>query len=142
MHLTSTILFSNSEDGTVQPRFEIGPLDKMKLSQSSRFGCSGVMRSLDFTLAKLMEEVGELAVEVQIVEQRLPLSKGGTDGLLGESVDIINVALDMAYLALQLTNSYSVEEMTKIIREVSNKKLIIWEKKFNDIIESSERNTN
>lgn len=54
-------------------------------------------RTTDDVLSKLFEEVGELAVEVRIKNGKC-YKVAGKDGIIGESVDVINCALDMIYL--------------------------------------------
>lgn len=99
-----------------------------KLTQSASQGTEGVTRSLDFTLAKLTEELGELAVEVQIAQGRLPEDKGGSDGVVGECVDVINVALDLAFLYMnqegQKADPYKVEQ---ILLHLSGQKIQRWQ---------------
>jgi len=41
---------------------------EQKLAQSALFGTTGVTRTLEFDLAKLVEEVGELAIEIQVTK--------------------------------------------------------------------------
>lgn len=54
-------------------------------------------KGIDFDQAKLMEEVGELAVEVQINQGRLPKDKGGVDGVVGEAIDVALVASSIVH---------------------------------------------
>ncbi|WP_181137395.1 hypothetical protein [Vibrio jasicida] len=49
-------------------------MNKEKLQQSKWTEQNGYGQTLDFDLAKLVEEVGELAVEVQVMQGRLPAS--------------------------------------------------------------------
>ncbi|MGF1720703.1 hypothetical protein L4D20_11760 [Vibrio kyushuensis] len=109
---------------------------EMKLEQAKRFGTQGLTRTLDFDLAKLVEEVGELAVEIQINQGRLPESKGGDDGVLGEAVDVVNVALDIAFIAMAQTGDHSVDLMAQTLRDISEKKLARWADKV-AILEAS-----
>lgn len=99
-----------------------------KLQQSAEQGTNGITRSLDFTLAKLTEELGELAVEVQIAQGRLPAEKGGSDGVVGEVVDVINVAIDLAFLYMnqdgQCAEAYKVEQ---VIKHLSEQKIQRWQ---------------
>lgn len=54
-------------------------------------------RSRYGVLAHLMQEVGELAKEVEIVEGFIDAPEG-PDGILGEAVDVITCALDLIWL--------------------------------------------
>lgn len=100
-----------------------------KLLQAASQGTKGVTRSLDFTLAKLTEELGELAVEVQIAQGRLPVEKGGSDGVVGEVVDVINVAIDLAFLYMnhadQNADTYKVEQT---LLHLSKQKIERWQR--------------
>ncbi|OLQ92323.1 hypothetical protein BIY22_16040 [Vibrio panuliri] len=111
-------------------------LETMKLAQAKKLGTQGFTRTLDFDLAKLVEEVGELAIEVQINQGRLPQSKGGDDGIVGEAVDVVNVALDIAFLAMAQTGDLTVEQMAETLRHISARKLARWEKKVS-LLESN-----
>lgn len=55
-------------------------------------------RTLSDVLGHAMEELGELATEVKIVNGK-SYKKAGPDGVIGEAVDLINCALDIIYLA-------------------------------------------
>ncbi|MEZ9396735.1 hypothetical protein AB4393_12270 [Vibrio splendidus] len=106
---------------------------EQKLAQSALFGTTGVTRTLEFDLAKLVEEVGELAIEIQVTKGHLPKAKGGVDGVVGEAIDVINVSLDIIFLQMAangITNSHQIEEM---IQAISNKKLSRWAKKSKEI---------
>ena len=104
-------------------------LETMKLAHAKRLGTQGFTRTLDFDLAKLIEEVGELAIEIQINQDRLPQSKGGEDGIVGEAVDVVNVALDIAFIAMTNDCDMTVEEMAETLRLISARKLARWEEK-------------
>ena len=56
-------------------------------------------------LTKLMEEVGELAQEINIREGVVD-KPVGKDGVIGEALDVVNCALDLIYL----DNNYITEE--------------------------------
>lgn len=113
-----------------------------KLIQSQEQGLVGVTRTLDFNLAKLNEEVGELAVEVQIAQNRLPKSKGGHDGVVGEAVDIILVALDIIYLNLAKSapnvTPYKIEA---ILIDAASSKMKQWEAKSKQISALTQQKT-
>lgn len=49
-------------------------------------------------LCKLLEEIGELTTEINIVEGFLPKEKGGKDGIKGETADVMNCLIDLMYL--------------------------------------------
>lgn len=49
-------------------------------------------------LCKLFEEIGELTTEINIVEGFLPKEKGGKDGIIGETADVMNCLIDLMYL--------------------------------------------
>jgi len=49
-------------------------------------------------LCKLLEEIGELTTEINIVEGFLPAEKGGKDGVKGEAADAMNCLVDLMYL--------------------------------------------
>tara|TARA_R110000765_G_scaffold7963_4_gene26093 strand:+ start:98718 stop:99068 length:351 start_codon:yes stop_codon:yes gene_type:complete len=50
-------------------------------------------RPVEKQFIKLGEEVGELAVEIQVQEGDTPVGKGSTDGINGECVDVMLMAL-------------------------------------------------
>ena len=79
-------------------------------------------RHILYVLAKLMEEVGELAQEININEGFIN-KPHGKDGIIGECVDIINCCVDIIYLN---NNNISKEE----IEEISNNKLNKWKSHF------------
>lgn len=111
-------------------------LVKNKLAHAEKQGVEGITRTMDFTLAKLTEELGELAVEVQVTQGRLPQDKGGSDGVIGEVADIINVALDLAYLYMNRDgNRVTPGEVEKLLSYVSSAKLLRWEEKQKKIEE-------
>lgn len=68
-------------------------------------------------LAKLQEEVGELAQEVNI-EAGFLNKEPGKDGVIGEAVDVIIAALDMVYLAKP---DITEEELNSIISKKVDK---------------------
>lgn len=55
------------------------------------------VRSKYSALAKLMEEVGEMALEASI-ENGSSYKEPGDDGVIGELADVIITAIDVAYL--------------------------------------------
>jgi len=74
-------------------------------------------------LAKLMEEVGELAQEVNIKLGFINKPEG-KDGIIGECIDIINCVIDIIHLFHPDTTKEQIEE-------ISNKKLDKWKSHFN-----------
>lgn len=54
-------------------------------------------RTQHSVLGFLMEEVGELALEVNIANGA-SYKEEGEDGIIGEAIDVIAVALDMIYI--------------------------------------------
>jgi len=54
-------------------------------------------RTLSDVLGHAMEELGELATEIKIVNGK-SYKKPGKDGVVGEALDLINCALDIIYL--------------------------------------------
>jgi hypothetical protein len=55
-------------------------------------------RDVLLVLGKLMEECGELAEEV-LKKKGFKKGEEGRDGIIGEAVDVITVALDIIYLS-------------------------------------------
>lgn len=70
-------------------------------------------------LAKLMEEVGELATEVNI-DLGYVKKPTGTDGIIGEALDVINCAVDLIYLH----QSQITAEQLEIMQNAKLKKWI------------------
>lgn len=84
-------------------------------------------------LAKLMEEVGELAEEINI-SQGFIQKPEGKDGVIGEAIDVIQCALDIIWLH---TPSITEEEVLELLSKKNTK----WESKFMQEISSEiERN--
>lgn len=73
-------------------------------------------------LAALMEEVGELATELNI-QQGYSSKPRGEDGVIGEAIDVIVCALDIIYLEYP---SMSEELFLKMMKP----KLEKWKKKL------------
>lgn len=86
----------------------------------------GPGRNVDFVFGKTAEEFGELAVEVQISQGRLPLEKGGTDGIIGEACDLINCAVDLIYLEMEMMNPGVTIEM--VMEEIKNRQKLKCQK--------------
>lgn len=88
-------------------------------------------RSSYQVLAKLMEELGELSVEVNIKHGNIN-KKGGSDGILGECCDVIIAVTDLLFL-----EGYSIKD----IEATTSLKLEKWKRntsKINDHTEYDE----
>lgn len=90
-------------------------------------------------MLKLVEEVGELAVEIQIAEQVFGSTgkEGGKDGIEGEVADVIIAALAVYLVSLNRRHNDLVITMRlHNLKDVINKKLHKWreqqEKEIND----------
>lgn len=73
-------------------------------------------------LAKLMEEVGELAEEVNIKKGFIK-KEPGKDGIKGEAIDVIQCALDIIFI-----NDIEVTE--EELESIMKSKLTKWSKKW------------
>ena len=73
-------------------------------------------------LAKVMEEVGELACEVAIGNGG-SYKTAGSDGIIGEAVDVIITATDLIYL----TNPWITEDD---LMDIIKTKLAKWKSKL------------
>lgn len=104
-----------------------------KLIQASIAGVEGYTRTFDFNFFKLTEEVGELAVEIQVAQGKLPSEKGGKDGVVGEAIDVALCALDIAFLQLSKQGIRNIEEMEQVLNQVASTKLARWEKKLEQL---------
>lgn len=109
---------------------------KNKLNQAALAGTKGYTRTLDFNFFKLTEEVGELAVEIQIEQGRLPAEKGGEDGVIGEAIDVALVALDVAFLALHKQGINDLGTMEKLLDQIAKNKLDKWKVKLKKLQEN------
>lgn len=69
-------------------------------------------RTLSDVLGHAMEELGELATEIKIVNGK-SYKKSGKDGVVGEAIDLINCALDIIYLADPNMTKYEMELIQK-----------------------------
>ncbi|MFM2663380.1 hypothetical protein AAFX24_00375 [Vibrio mediterranei] len=86
---------------------------------SEELGTEKPHRTYPFFLQKLVEEVGELSVELQIKDGITPTEKGGSDGVVGEACDVINCAIDVAWRALHEQNpDQSSEEVARLIMDI------------------------
>ena len=84
-------------------------------------------RDINRIALKLMEEVGELSVEVNIINGFIDPSKGGKDGVLGEGNDVINCVLDLMYVVMKNQNpSLSTNEIIDIIQSNQERKCNKW----------------
>lgn len=113
-----TLIFDKPKNDSVLPSTaKVQPLDDIdldELSLSSMFNMSvglgahgtNETRHEDYVLKKCVEELGELALEINI-DQGLSYKEPGKDGVKGEAVDLAICALDM--FALQCHNMTSEE---------------------------------
>ncbi|MGF1735119.1 hypothetical protein [Photobacterium satsumensis] len=98
-----------------------------KLKGSRYLGYTGHQRTLDFMLAKLMEEVGELATEVNVELGRLPQEKGSVDGVMGEAADVINCAVDIAFIYIKNQHpNLSNQQVAQMLGERGKAKSDRW----------------
>lgn len=87
----------------------------------------GHYRGTEFVANKLQEELGELAVEVNIAKGWLPAEKGGSDGVIGEACDVINCIVDYVYLVMrQRDPSLTKEDIFRAMAIVQKKKCEKW----------------
>lgn len=82
-------------------------------------------RSKYEVLASLVEEVGELATEVNI-STGYSSKEEGPDGVVGECVDVITCALDLIWVSSPNTTE---EELEKHIVYILKTKLEKWKRK-------------
>ena len=76
-------------------------------------------------LASLMEEVGELATEVNI-STGYSGKKEGEDGILGECVDVITCVVDLMWVS---NPNITEEDLEKEVMKILELKLAKWKKK-------------
>lgn len=76
-------------------------------------------------LASLMEEVGEVATEVN-VSTGYSSKDEGPDGILGECVDVITCALDLVWVS---SPNMTDEEIEELIMQKLKIKLEKWKQK-------------
>lgn len=80
-------------------------------------------RSLDSVMDKVVEEVGELATEISIVQGR-SYKEPGSDGVKGEAVDLVIASLDLLHKA-----GCDEHEFLELLRTKTGK----WMNKINAI---------
>lgn len=73
-------------------------------------------------LSKLVEEVGELAKEVNIEEGFIPQPRG-KDGIIGECADVINCTVDLLFL-------YYPDMTEEVFAQIMQAKLDKWRNYF------------
>ena len=78
-------------------------------------------------LAALMEEVGELATEVNI-DTGYSYKQAGEDGVIGESVDVIVCALDMIWV--DSPKGMTKEDIEDVVMRIVKRKLEKWRSKL------------
>lgn len=69
-------------------------------------------RTMYKVLTHLTEELGELATEVQIREGN-SYKNEGVDGVLGEAIDVIVVAMDLIYLNSSQTTEQQIIDVVR-----------------------------
>ena len=84
-------------------------------------------------LCKLLEEIGELTTEINVVEGFLPKEKAGKDGIIGETADVMNCLIDLMYL-------YNPNITETEFRTIMNNKLQKWKAFDNFIKFENDRN--
>ena len=85
---------------------------------------SNEKRTNDYVLKKCVEELGELALELQI-EDGLSYKEPGEDGVVGEAVDLAITAMDM--FALQ-NPCLTPEQLQNLFLAEMNRKLEKWKR--------------
>ena len=80
-------------------------------------------RYVEHVMLKMVEEVGELAQEVNINSGFIQDKEKGEDGIIGEAIDVIQCALDVIWL---YSPDVTEEELTKLMVKKLNK----WKSKF------------
>lgn len=114
-----------------EPDMSVLPTDMHGTKQESTIGevfetckVAGV-RTKHQVLAALVEEVGELATEVnaQVGFSRKPM---GVDGILGEAVDVVLCALDLVFVDWE---GQELERLERILNETITRKLAKWKTK-------------
>lgn len=87
----------------------------------------GYQRDINFVMNKMVEELGEMSVEVNILNGFLPKEKGGKDGVIGEGNDIINCAIDLIYLTLKQQNpELTIDQIADMIEQNQKVKCEKW----------------
>lgn len=95
-----------------------------KIIENSKFHGklgSDVKRTHEHVLLKLVEEIGELSLEIQI-RRGTSYKSEGADGISGEAVDIIISALDMFYLENSHLSDDEIESKLKSMMETKIQK--------------------
>lgn len=74
-------------------------------------------------MCKTTEEIGELATEIGVHMGYLDASKGGKDGIIGESADAIITIVDQVWLTSQ---RLGIENPMDLLKELISKKCDKW----------------
>lgn len=87
--------------------------------------------------SKIVEEVGELAVEVAIVKGD-SYKTAGSDGVVGEAIDVIASCIDLIYIHIKQENpEWSILEIDTYMGLIMDAKLHKWQIK---VIEQERKN--
>lgn len=82
-------------------------------------------RSEYYVLGHIMEEVGELATEVNIAVDGRSYKQQGADGVIGEAVDAIICLVDMVYIHLK-NQGLPSDDIDTLLKSVAKAKLEKW----------------
>jgi hypothetical protein len=87
--------------------------------------------------SKIVEEVGELAVEIAIIKGD-SYKTAGSDGVEGEAIDVIASCIDLIYIHLKQEHpDWSIIEIDKYMGMIMDAKLHKWQLK---VIEQERKN--
>ena len=87
--------------------------------------------------SKIVEEVGELALEVGIVNGD-SYKQAGIDGVVGETIDVIASCVDLIYVHLKKENpDMTIIEINDLMDKIMTAKLHKWQLK---VIEQESKN--
>jgi hypothetical protein len=84
-------------------------------------------RDGDDVFKTIAEEFGELATELAI-ESGHKRRPAGSDGVFGESVDMLIATIDMIHLVNQAYSGFSDENLIQAINKYAERKLAKWKK--------------
>lgn len=88
-------------------------------------------------MSKVVEEVGELAMEVAIANGD-SYKTPGSDGVVGEAIDVIASCVDLIYIHIKKENpDMSIIEINKLMDKIMVEKLHKWKIK---VIEQEAKN--
>lgn len=75
-------------------------------------------RTVEQVMLKVGEEFGELSTEINVLNGFLSSKKGGSDGAVGEAIDIIIGLIDVINLVSPET---TIDDINKIVVKKTNK---------------------